>query len=89
MAAFQGRYAQVPRVPTFEANDRLKFTASEQQAIRAAELAFGRRPQALPAVQHSSRHRGLGGLIAHGLALLLIRTLVAAFAEISAPTEQT
>jgi cytoskeletal protein RodZ len=33
------------RVPSFHGNDRLKFTAEEQQAIRAAEWAYGYRPQ--------------------------------------------
>ncbi len=56
------------RVPSFQGNDRLKFTAEEQQAIRDAERASG----------YQSRPRNVAGPRArprHRLALAIILTL--------------
>jgi len=78
MRVVHGRSAWVPRVPNFEANDRLKFTAEERQAIQAAERAFGYRPQSGNVVRPRPR-RGLAFAIASALAYFLLSTFVAAF----------
>jgi len=75
MRTVHGRSARVLRAPTFEANDRLKFTAEEQRVIQTAERAFGYRPHPSVAVRRRSGP-GLALAIAFGLAYLLFSTFV-------------
>lgn len=75
MRAVNGSSVHVPKVPKFEANDRLKFTADQQRAIQAAERGFGSRPDL--AVRPPSSP-GLGLALACALAYLLFLTLVVA-----------
>jgi hypothetical protein len=73
------------RVPNFEANDRLKFTPEEQQAIQAAERVFKNRPQSHIVVRSKPR-RGLAYAIAFALAYLLLSAfLVAVFHSFPSP----
>ena len=78
MRAVHGKCARVPRVPNFEANDRLKFTPEERQAIQAAERAFGYRAQSGSVIRPRPRG-GLAFAIAFALAYFLFLTLVMAF----------
>jgi hypothetical protein len=86
MRTAHGRPARVPRVPNFEANDRLKFTAEEQEAIQAAERAFGYRPQSNMVVRPRP-NRGLAFAIVTALAYFLFSSLVAAFFHSFLPPE--
>jgi hypothetical protein len=81
-----GRFASVPRVPNFKANNRLKFTAEEQQAILAAERGFGCQPQS-NIVARSNPQPGLALAIALALAYFLFLTLVGAVVHSFVPPE--
>lgn len=56
------------QIPSFQGNDRLKFTPEEQQAIRNAERASGHQSRTHN-VQPSARPR-------HGLAFTIILALL-------------
>src|SRR6266853_4577354 len=86
MRTVHGRPARVPRVPNFEANDRLKFTPEEQQAIQAAERTFGRPPQAGIVAQPGPR-RGLAFAIALALAYFLLSPFIVAILRSFLPPE--
>ena len=62
---------RTPRVPSFHGNDRLKFTAEEQQAIHAAEKEYGYRPQHHIAARPPGRPRHR-----HGLAFTILAIVV-------------
>jgi hypothetical protein len=77
MRAVHGRSARVPRIPTFEADDRLKFTPEEQRAIQTAERASGYRVQQGSVIRPRPR-RGLAFAIALALAYFLLSEFVVA-----------
>src|SRR5258707_15393424 len=77
MRAVPGRSARLPRVPNFEANDRLKFTPDEQRAIQAAESAFGYRAQSRSVIRPRPG-RGLAFAIAFALAYFLLSPFIVA-----------
>lgn len=60
---------RVPRVPSFEGDERLKFTDEEQQAIRAAERAFAYGSQRRQVLAEDRTHAGNSLLLAIILAL--------------------
>jgi hypothetical protein len=86
MRAVNGSSARVPRVPKFEANDRLKFTPEEQQAIQAADRGFGYRSQS-DMVDEPRPSHGLAIAIALALAYFLFLTLTAAVLHSFSPQE--
>jgi hypothetical protein len=64
-------------VPTFQGNDRLKFTEAEQHAIRVAERALGHRsqPRTVAGPPVPPRH-SLGRAIGWAIFLLLLAELL-------------